>query len=70
MSITHRCHRQAELRLSALPRMRDCVVSKVVEILDRREQYRQAVLTIERGALAARPCDRCLNPRSQHYFAG
>lgn len=39
----------AEVQLRALPFRRDCYVNKILSVLDRREQYRQTVLIVERG---------------------
>ena len=59
-----------ENRLSLLPIVRWCVVDKVLSGLERREQYRQAVMTVERGVMASLPCERCPNPRAEHTFQG
>ena len=60
----------AEVRLRALPLRRACVVNKILGALERREQYRQAVLTVERGSMASQACDRCRSTAGERTFTG
>lgn len=59
-----------ERQLSLLPLRRPCMVNKVLSALERREQYRQAVLTVERGVMASTACVRCRSTRGERTFSG
>lgn len=61
---------QAEQHLRGLPWRRDCFVNKILQLLDVREQYRQAVLIVERGNRAAMPCNRCSSTAGEKTFQG
>ena len=58
----------------ALPVQRLCEVSQAIEILDRREAYRQAILIVERGVARVPTCVECVEarsrPRAALYFGG
>ena len=59
-----------ERQLLLLPFRRHYEVNKVLSALERREQYRQAVLTVERGGEASRAYDRCRSTVGERTFQG
>ena len=52
-----------EVGLRALPVLQPCYVSQPLNLLDRREAYRQAVLVVERGVARVPWCEECTYSR-------